>query len=262
VVTDEHVLKIVNDSGFPLQIGLVEHIRNTAGNHRCHVLYTEHGWKNALDGNSGFIDIVVEYEESGYVFVIECKRVLGGTWVFLNPQERRRHAKLWVTTRSAGHFTHCGWADRTLEPRTPETQYCVVAHQDERKPLLERIASELISATEALAQDDQTRLVAMQKTTLTYASVIVTTAELLAVTFDASAVDLDTGKVAEIQRQEVAPYIRFRKQLSKPIPDSDRREDIPQPERFAYAKERTVFVVNAAHFAEFLVDFQLDDTQG
>lgn len=252
---------IINESGFPLQIGLVERIKKTADDHHCRVLYVEHSWKNATDGNSGFIDVIVEYPERGYVFVIECKRVLGGTWIFLNPQQGRRHAKLWATKWSAGHITHCAWSDRTLEPRSPETQYCVVARQDERKPILERVASELISATEAFAQEDRTRLIELQMSELTYASVIVTTAELLAVTFDASTMDLTTGKVATLQRQEIVPYIRFRKQLSSPLPHPDRR-DIPQPERFAHAKERTVFVVNAAHFAAFLVDFELDDQQG
>jgi hypothetical protein len=262
---DEDVLKVINKSGFPLQLGLVEHIKKTAGDHHSHVLHVEHAWEiNNVNARSGFIDIIVEYEQSGYVFVIECKRVLGGTWTFLNPTLRSRHAKVWVARRSAGHFTQSAWADRNLAPSTAESLYCVVAREDKENPMLERIASELISATEAFAEEDKTRMARRNISSLTYASVIVTTAQLQTVTFDAAALDLSTGVVAEIKDREVVPYIRFRKQLSNDIPGWNRIGTVLQAEQLDHlnhARERTVFVINAAHFAGFLVEFMLDDDQ-
>jgi hypothetical protein len=57
----------------------------------------------------------------------------------------RRHLKAWLTWSSESSYF--GWYDVTLEPRTPESQFCVVRRQDEKsQSMLERVGSELISA--------------------------------------------------------------------------------------------------------------------
>jgi hypothetical protein len=253
----ERIRTLVNRSGFPLQIGVEQYIRKTVDDHHCRVLYVEHSWRNPESRANGFIDIVVEHEESGCVFVIECKRVLEGSWIFLNPGANRRHAKLWVTESDSRGFRQFGWGDCLVEPRTPESTYCVIPHKEPRRRILEPLAAEVVAATEAFAWEDRIRVKQKGKVIVTYASVIVTTSPIHLAAFDANEVSLVDGTVPELKEKVVVPYLRFRKQLSSQVWDWDRRGDIELPERLDYAKERTVFIVNAAHLNDFLVPFEV-----
>jgi hypothetical protein len=269
----DRIKKIVNSSGFPLQIGVADFVRQTEQYHRCKVRYIEHSWHDPLSGDSGFIDLVIEGDTYCYSFVVECKRVLESSWNFLIPKgspSTRRHAKLWVTalerrtpppqgvkTYSQRYF---GWADLTLEPATPESAFCVVPGHDEKsRPMLERVASELVLATESFAREDEIRqAIPGAFEVRTYASVLVTTAKLMLATFDASAVSLEDGKIDDLEVTEV-PFLRFRKQLSVARSDAEKAAYRANLDRIGYTKERTVFVVQAQSLSDFLVAFSVDD---
>lgn len=148
----------------PLQIGITDFVKRTERDHHCKVLYTEHSWHDPVADQGGFIDLIIVGVESKCIFVVECKRVLDTSWIFLTTTpitSMRRYAKLWVTKKGthSGPLSLFGWAHVPLEPRTPESGFCVVNGQDERsRPMLERVASELISATEIFAHEDSVRV--------------------------------------------------------------------------------------------------------
>ena len=251
----------INSSGFPLQIGLGHAINAGNREHGWHVLHTEHGWLNQEAGESGFIDLVVENSAGTIVLNVECKRPQDATWLFLLPEPDdgiQGGAKYWVTSLSNDGVGYFDWLDAQLVPASCESGFCVVAGQDSKsRPMLERIAAQVVESTEALAREEEPVLRQSGDPRIrTYINVIVTTATLEACRFDASAVSLDTGKIDAIENEEVE-FIRFRKQLS---PRPRLPEDLAAWgfDRLARAKENTVFVVQAKHFIAFMKQIHLD----
>ncbi|RJF98589.1 hypothetical protein D3871_08760 [Noviherbaspirillum saxi] len=223
------------------------------------MLYTEHSWKNAANNTDGFIDIVLEDEHGTSLMIVECKRVLESSWIFLNADisvKNRRHAKAWVTCYISGNTGYFGWTDLALEPSCPESQYCVTFGQDAKsKPMLERVGAELVFAIEGLADEENPFHARRQDSIRIYFSVIVTTAHLKLCTFDPKEISLDDGKVSASSFQDV-PYVRFRKQLSTQSLKPNFTEGLGHLVR---TKEHTVFVVNAEYFSDFLKSFEIDD---
>ena len=251
--------EIVNQSGFPLQIGIAQHIKLTSSEHGWKVLHTEHSWESVENDENGFIDLILEDQHGTSVVLVECKRVLESSWVFLNANPsltNRRHAKTWVTCYISENLATYGWVDLTLEPSCPESQYCVVFGQDAKsKPMIERIGADLVSATEALAQEEKPYLARIKDAIRMYFSVIVTTAQLKICSFDPKDISLADGKINKSSFQDV-PFVRFRKQLSTRLPKPNFSEGLG---RLAYAKEHTIFVVNAEAISQFLSVIELDD---
>lgn len=134
--------------------------------------------------------------------------------------------------------------------------YCIVAGQDPKnKPMLERLASETTTSTEALALEEQPLALKRNYGLRMYVSVIVTTARLHLSSFDPKMVLLSSGETAEASHQ-VVPWIRFRKQLSSEFDVPPRSADWDFGER-ALAKEKQVFVVNAESLSNFLSQWEV-----
>lgn len=246
---------IVNQSGFPLQIGVAQRVKETSPDHGWRVLFTEHSWRHAESGNDGFIDLILENEDGTVALVVECKRVLESSWIFLNPYMSRRHAKGFDTYYASKNPIVFGWNDVPLEPSSPESKYCVVFGQDSKsKPMLERIGAELVYSTEAFAEEEKPYIRGAGDRRKRYFSVVVTTAQLRLCTFDPSTVSLADGKIGTSQFPE-KPYVRFRKQLSTGHMKPDLTAGLRGLER---AKEHTVFVVTAEALPEFLESFEID----
>ena len=252
---------VVNRSGFPLQIGLEHLVNSTCDRHGWKVIFSEHSWENPTDGSSGFIDLVLEDRFGTSVLIVESKRVLDASWIFLvnaPEQMRRRHAKSWLMRYADGKFTYFGFKELTLEPTTPQSQYCVVDGQDPKsKPMLERIASDVVSSTEGFAFEEKALHLKDRVALRIYFNVIVTTAKLEVCEFNPAHVSVQDGKVQDASFKEV-PYLRFRKQLTY-------HHEVPQDysvvgyREIARAKENTVFIVNAESFPDFLTEFEVDN---
>jgi hypothetical protein len=251
----------VNQSGFPLQIGVSALVTRSTNVHGWKVLYTEHSWKNPFNESTGFIDLVLIDRHGTGFMAVECKRVLDSSWIFLisNPQQmERRHAKAWVARYRNGTATWFDWADITLDPRTPESGYCIVRGQDAKaRPLLERVGAELVCATEALAHEEQRIRSQRHDAWRFFFNVIITTATLKVCEFPEEKVSLNDGKIHGSTFHEV-PYLRFRKQLSVRFPGA--QSSFASGDELAYAKAHTVFVVNAGHLGQFLSEFAIDGT--
>jgi hypothetical protein len=254
-------LRTVNESGFPLQIA-VRHLVDSAKPGGWRLRYTEHAWREAENGTSGFIDLVLQNQWDTAYLVVECKRVRDVDWIFLaedgNPRSRRQ-CKCWVSRFLEGSFKFFGWEECPLDPPSREAAFCVVRGQtpNGQRPMLERVASEVVIATEAVARQERDfRPPNRDDIFRTYVSVIVTTAPLLVGTFDPAAISLFDGTMDGAKFESV-PYVRFRKQLSG---GSDHLPPSYKPaSEVAASRESTVFVVNAEHMAQFLGEFKLDD---
>lgn len=244
---------IINRSGFPLQIAL----ENLIGTDRKHndwsVIYTEHAWKNTND--SGFIDLILELDGGNLVLVVECKRVLDASWLFLNSKgklNKRKQTKAWVSRMVDEKFKFFNWLDLAIDPVSPECEYSIVLGQDAKsKPMLERTAATLVVSTEAFAKEEA-RLFDSVHNTRIYFNVIVTTAKLNVCEFEPGNISLTDGTIKDSVFTEV-PFLRFRKQLQQDI-------EFSIPNNFTYstmarAKENSVFIVNAEHIKQFLCAF-------
>ena len=261
-MNDEKLSEVVNRSGFPLQIGLEHLINETRSSHGWKVIFSEHSWKNSTDNCSGFIDLVIEDQYSTSVLIVESKRVLDTSWIFLvedTRQLQRRHAKSWLLRYLNGKFTYFGFKELTLEPTTPQSQYCVVDGQDPKsKPMLERICADIVSSVEGFANEEKELHLRDREAFRMYFGVIVTTAKLKVCLFDPTRISISDGKIQDASFSEV-PYLRFRKQLIShyKVPEHHAVGGYPEISR---AKESTVFIVNAEAFTQFLKEFEVDST--
>lgn len=257
---DQKLSDAVNRSGFPLQIRLEQVIKETRNSHGWRVIFSEHSWVNSSDGGSGFIDLALEDGNHTAVMLIECKRVLDSSWIFLvdDPKEMdRRHVKSWLTRSVDGRTTHFGPHELVLDPSTPQSQYCVVDGQDPKvRPMLERIGSDVVSSVEGFATEETGFLTQETESLRMYFGVIVTTAKLRVCEIDPKKVSLEDGKIEGASFTKF-PYVRFRKQMASHW-DASNAGAGDGYRGIARAKENTVFVVNAEALPQFLKHFEVD----
>jgi hypothetical protein len=152
-----------------------------------------------------------------------------------------------------------GWVETTPDPRCSEAVFCAVRGQSasDKTTMLERIGGELVSATEALAQEERDFRPADRSTLRVYFNVIVTTAELKIAKFTPGRISLSNGTFADAQVEDI-PFVRFRKQLSTRH-EAFGTKDLADGTMPGDVKENTVFVVKATELVSFLGDFELSD---
>jgi len=202
MVTDPELLRLANESGFPLQIAIEHVVRQTSAAHGWQVRHSEHAWHNPADGQSGFIDLVLS-DSNGFAYaVVECKRVRNTTWLFFagtGSLARRYHCRAWATHYRNGSFNAFGWFEVSIDPATPEANFCAVRGQstNDRNTLLERVAGELISSTEALALAERDYRRQEAESLRLYFNVIVTTATLKVAEFDTAHLSIADGTITE-----------------------------------------------------------------
>jgi hypothetical protein len=250
--------KLVNQSGFPLQIAVQNLVASDGLD--WNPIYSEHSWKHPVTGDSGFIDLVVEWGGAVVVLIVECKRVLDTTWVFFNSNGNaspRRIAKGWYSEEQDATVKYFGWRDVALDPACPECEYSIAfGHDSKSKPMLEREASILVSATESFAHEEVPQFVAQSHHNRLYLNVLVTTAKLQVCTFDPNNISIADGTLNDCEFIEV-PYVRFRKQVTISH-DLQNLPSLANHRTIAKAKENTVFVVNAEKLSDFLQKFDPD----
>lgn len=250
---NQELLRVVNGSGFPLQVA-IQHLVEQ-GNTGWTVLHKEHAWMNPTDGQSGFIDVVLKKADTDDFLVLECKRVQNAAWLFLShtgAAKPRLNCKVWATIFKEKAAHYFGWTDVALPLESPEAQFCCLRGQssNDKNTFLERVAGELVSATEALAREERDFRDEGRESCRLYFNVIVTTAQLYFATYDQASLNLEDGSLSKAGFHRV-PYVRVRKQFSmRPVhltpTDWQRKDDID------YRRENTVLVVEAAHLGDFL----------
>jgi hypothetical protein len=178
--------------------------------------------------------------------------------MFLMPdqaQRHRSHARIcWINT-VPHQRPLSGWGDIQIYPASPEADFCVIRGQGERdRPLLERIGAGVVDAADGLSAN-LLQLREQYGTTEIVIPVIVTNATLMLASFSPNDISLETGEV-ENAAFEIVPHVRFRKSLAAAAAPDEYEPD--QLRDLSAASERTVFVINAAHFTTWLDTFQLN----
>jgi hypothetical protein len=136
-------------------------------------------------------------------------------------------------------------------PLSIESKFCVVPGDRNDRIMLERIGSNVVSATEALAVEESRQLISPGYCNCF--SVIVTTAALVACLIDPGSIDIANGTI-ETHKCVLKPveFLRFTKQLSggehRPMSESHSI----RPHR---GREQTVFIVNSSGLKKFLSEF-------
>jgi hypothetical protein len=254
---DEKLRKLVNSSGFPLQIAVAHQVDAIWHGQRWKTILTEHPWQHPETHDSGFIDLVIENLYRTQVMVVECKRVRDTEWTFLIPRDNpslRTHTNNWITFIQNGNAKHFSWIDLTSDPGAFESEFCIVHGQDPKsKPMLERTASELIDSTESLAFEEYSIQQASPDFLRIYTNVIVTTAELKICRFNPNNIDIKNGEISDAAFENV-PWVRFRKCFT---PRPAKLPSAKTVTEVARANERTVFVVNSEKFIQFLSEWEL-----
>lgn len=262
---DEQFRKIVDASGFAFQLAVETLIPSAQS--AFSVKATEHAWANPLSATGGFIDVVVE--DGTVRLVIECKRVRGnGQWIFLRPEGttvpsmqsqspsmRSQHVEtLWTGVTRIDDAT--AFDGLSFNPESPQCPFCVIRGGGENDaPMLERLASELLQATESLARE-QKAIDAANRSDVSrlwlYVPVVVTNARIVVCSFDPVAVSPTDGLLPSEAQFEEVPFVRFLKNLGN-IEQVSSLQDIRQAN---LAKNRSVIVVHAPKLKEFLRQFR------
>lgn len=244
--------KLVNASGFPLQVRLEDEILHQSK--RWSVVGREVPWHHYPKAAHGFADLLATNGADGRL-VIECKRLAEyAAYVFLVPhkgvlpQPSTSSAYVCVSYLQ-GSPVPMDWREQQLGPDTAESDFAMIQGQTAKdRPILERLGAELVIATEAIAYEERQAVPHDRHTKRLYCPVLVTTAELYLCRCAPQEISLDYGRL-EGGAFEKVPYLRFRKGL-----ESERSGDLAVPgmRGVIASKQRTVFVVNAAHIIEFL----------
>jgi len=238
--------KLVNRSGFLFQLAVEEHVHGTSATHGWNITAREYPWSSPSGDRGGFVDFIAQ--RGGLHAVVECKRTLGGDWIFLMPVQATDTVKLrtlWSYRNERGRRGY-GWDDLDFEPAGLVSEFCVVrGASDDDKPMLERIAGDLVRASESVAREElETK--DRGSGAAGFIPLIVTNARRV----DIGAVDLRTGSLPSTAVFEPTPVVRFRKATASDV-------KYP-PETYAslreglVKKERSAIVVNVEHLAVWL----------
>jgi hypothetical protein len=258
-------LETVNRSGYPLQVATARAVTARTPAHGWRVLHEEHSWHNDFSETDGFIDLVLEHPKSEVVLVVECRRLQDKEWILLpadgNPQGRRYvralHSKRKGGVSMQGHPV---WSDHAGDPESPEAVFCVMP-RDARDPSLDRVAAELVAATEALELEERIFFATRGVTSSNrlYCPAIVTTANVTVCSFDPTDVSLDSGTIPDGSEFVPSPIARYTKQFSTHRSGASESYLIDEGlTGLAKSKERTVLIVQAAALDAFLTAFKID----
>lgn len=246
---DDELTKLANRSGFLFQLGVEELVRRGLIFHQWEVIAREYPWSTADGGRSGFIDVVAG--RNNLRCVIECKRTQGGEWIFpvaANALDTLELRTLWAVVGE--NARGWGWDDLNFNPSSLRAEFCIVrGASDEDKPMLERIAGDLVRASESLAREELL-IHGKYDGVFGYLPVIVTNASLIICRVDPAQIDTTTGLLPSSATFETVNAVRFRKALATDLTHApETYTDLGAGLR---RKERSVFVVHVSHLPVWL----------
>jgi hypothetical protein len=237
--------KLLDSSGFPFQKRVEAEVREKST--EWEILTTEHPWTDPRTGNPSFIDIILHV--GAYRLIIECKRVQDGEWIFLvDPGEMAAIRCGWIQ-HEPNKTDIRGWWDAFSQPASSQGDTCIIRSQEEKAPLLERIASTLVVACDTVAGEFVSCGNHGLATPFVLIPMIVTNARLYVTTLTSEDISLETGKSLNDPEFEEVEMVRFRKPLTTSITQFDRPDSI---EKMNENRERTVLVVNSGSLMNVL----------
>jgi hypothetical protein len=245
-VDQEHLRKIVDGSGYLLQIAVEHRVRKMVSQPEWSVQVTEHPWRRHDEPR--FIDLVLGTEVLR--LVVECKRPGGGEYTFLAPHGSRPAANArcrWVEytpNRQTGASTEGGIYDFGSTSNTYEAAYAIVSGQDERKPILERLAAEAVEACDALAMEELDLAEQRQHhLRRIYIPTIVTTAPLYVVVYKPENIDPGRATLVGDFESVAVDSLWFRKSLTTELSENSQPADLKSANA---DRERSVLLIQAS----------------
>lgn len=255
----EVLLESVNFTGFPLQLALAREIEEKQDIDWA-VVHQEYSWKNN-QGSSGFVDLVLEHYNSYLCMIVECKRVRQDQGekplIFLTEKNRSRNvSKCFIAHADGKEIVQFRWVDLVVEPQSPESMFCIYRDAGAGRVHIEKAASELVEATEAIAGEFLSLALPDRQNEKLYVNVLVTNAPLMLCEYEKSKLNLVDGVINEADFKEV-PFLRLRKHLiaDRSLPDV---ASVMGSRDVAQLKENTVYIVNSKNIIAFLSDFDID----
>lgn len=253
---DDKLLRAVNGSGFLLQLAIEHEVTKSQAQHHWTVASHEHRWVDPVTAAEGYIDLILEMQGEVVRMVLECKRITDARWVFLAPNlsaRKLQRSRIPWTDQVDDKEKTLDWADFNLLPESEEAEFCVPVRQGDKDPmLLEKLSGTLLRSTEALA-DELNFSVSKHRSPHVYVPVVLTTAQLYLGRFSLGSVDAATGTLPEGDFYPI-PFIRFRKSLSTTRPAGGEHYHLRDARQL---QDRSVFVVQASAFIDFLKAFQI-----
>jgi hypothetical protein len=246
--------KAVDKSGFPLQLKLekiIYEIKNWTVSGR------EVYWE--LNGHNGFIDTVYDLWLSSKKIITEVKKTSGGEWIFLVEKKANKNAHSTINLSSyrptlTDKFNN-EWNETAIDHHTKRSAFCIVSGQDENNPMLERLCTNLLMATEAFAkkhiQKDSVKN--SNHHSVSYYPVIVTNTPMYQCIYKPTKVNLSTGELTEEPEFEEIKSIAFQKPFWSAI-ENGSGNNYSSDYMLNQAQDRTVFIVHTTAVAKFLAD--------
>ena len=275
MVKPEDALKQINRSGYPFQLRVEQQVVATRSDHGWSVASREHPWAVPDAGSSGFIDIVLQHDHFvTYRLVLECKRIKADdgrqlNWHFLVPDKILKPTALASCFEVEGNGKRDDkeskwedlrvWDNVRVTPESLQAEFCVMPSDEQRRsPILESLAAEVLQSVEGLAHEEVSVARSTggnQHTRLFILPAVVMNAALTVCRFNPSLIKIEDGTLDATDAElETVPFIRFRKSLATGFPNRQ-MNDLKAANR---ARERTVFIVTAAHIADFLKGWRVE----
>jgi hypothetical protein len=236
------IKKALRASGFPFQT----RVRHEIQAHNDFTIYaSEYPWLNTKDTEE-FLDIVATTKQ--LVLTIECKKAADQDLIFLIPDGRGREIEDFLAAQiedwKPGHTNplNVGYNSVNLYPKSPTSEFCVASVSGSSQRLLEKDASALVSATDALAHDvsEYHRLKEhVSSNHYLLIPVLVTNSRMYKIEYNSTSVSLHTGQFEpDVPEIEPVRWLRFTKTFK-----------VAKSRDHGY---RSIFVVNSLSLNDFL----------
>lgn len=251
---ENRLKKAVDRSGFPLQLKL-ETITQKLYNWK--VEGRELYWE--IENNSGFIDTVYSLRQPSKKVISEVKKTSGGEWIFLSEMKSDKNTHITINLYSSVSENTREyineWNGSEVDHYTCWSAFCIMSGQNENNPMLERLCTHLLMATEAFANKHikSEEVVNNYGFPISYVPVIITNTPMYLCSYESSNIDLETGMFTEEPEFEKITSVAFQKPFWSSVKNGD---GIRYSSKYLLneAQDRTVFIVHTTAFSKFLAD--------
>jgi len=252
---EPNLTKIVNSSGFLFQERIRYEIEQRGSEHRWDVTVDEHPWWNRATGTEGFIDLVLTNKK--YVAVVECKRGMNESWIFLVPSGRDYDKQQFNKARCA-YFNRSanpagdlqGFGNTNFRTNSYVARFCVIGRKNKvQSTVLEHLSRKLLQSLNAFVGEDLSLLdpesVFVGRR---YIPCIITGAKLHVCRYDLNSLSVEDALLKTDPFEEI-PWIWFQKPLAVERQTDPKLRHVRNANK---AQERGIFIVNSSNLSEAL----------